>query len=96
MAVNRETFNQLLDTRSTNINAAMALIICPIFIFLILASILIIMSILHFYRGAIKESELNRHRKAAIVSSAFVGFNRLVYIFCYFGLYCYLLWRDDH
>jgi hypothetical protein len=91
MAVNRKTFNQLLDVRSTNINAAAVLTVCPIFIFIVLVFILAIILILHCCRGTVKESELNRHRKAAIVSSSIVGFNRLIYfvildiIAIYFG-----------
>ena len=79
MAVNRKTFNQLLDARSMNINHAVVLILCPIIIFLILAIMLVIILILHIFRGTFEERELNRHRKAAIMSSAVVGINRLIY-----------------
>ena len=79
MAVNRNTFHQLLDARSMNINAAVVFILCPIITFIILVCILIIILILHCFRGTFEERELNRHRKAAIVSSAIVGINRLIY-----------------
>ena len=80
MAVNKETFQQMLTVRSMDIKVAHIFITCPIIITVVMLFILLIVVALHyFFRDTFKEGGLNRHRKAAIVSIAIISFNRLVY-----------------
>lgn len=78
MAVNRRTFDRILDVRSP-IKPILVFIVCLIFIFLIMLVLLALIFVLHCIRGTFKKGELNRNGKAAIMSSAIISISRLLY-----------------
>ena len=78
MAVNRKTFDRILDVRSP-IKPILVFIVCPIFMFLIMLVLLALIFVLHCIRGTFKKGELNRNGKAAIMSSAIISISRLLY-----------------
>ena len=81
MAANNKTFKQMLVVRSMDIESTAVFITCPIAIIIIFTFVILptIMMLHCFFRDTFQKGGLNRHRKAAIVSSAVIGFNRLVY-----------------
>ena len=80
MAVNNRIFKQMFVAHSMDIESTAVFIACPITIVVIFMVVILLIAMIHyFFRDTFKEGGLNRHRKAAIVSSAIISFNRLVY-----------------